>query len=79
MTSCNVCHGKVEKKLTTFTQWYRERFVIVENVPAWVCERCGETYYDPDIAEQVQSLVWSEAKPVRTVETPVYDLALSGQ
>ncbi len=73
-TSCNVCRGKVERQLTAYVQWYKGRLILIENVPAWVCEQCGETYFDPEVVERVQNLIWSDAEPVRVVETPVYDL-----
>lgn len=47
----------------------------IENVPAWVCEQCGENYYDLEIVERIQNLIWSNATPTRTIETPVYDLS----
>ena len=71
---CSNCKGTLEEQLTTYTQWYEERLVVIENVPAWVCEQCGETYFDPEIVDRVQQLIWSEAEPVRVVETDVYDL-----
>lgn len=72
--TCNVCQGKLEKKLTTYTQWFEDNLIVIENVPAWVCDQCGETYYDPDVVEKIQNIVWSGQPPVRFVETPVYDL-----
>jgi YgiT-type zinc finger domain-containing protein len=71
---CAVCGGKLRQRLTTYTQEYDSRLVVVENVPAWVCDQCGETYFDPEVVEQVQALIWSGAKPARVIETPVYDL-----
>lgn len=72
--SCNVCQGRLEERLTTYTQWLDERLIVIENVPALVCEQCGETYYAPDVVDKIQAVIWSGAEPVRTVETPVYDL-----
>jgi len=75
MTKCNICQGKLEQQITTYTQWYQGQLIVIENVPAWVCEQCGETYYDPDVVELIQSTIWSDRPPVRVVETPVYDLS----
>lgn len=74
MNTCPVCHSKMEHQMTTFTQWVEGRLIVIENVPAWVCEQCGETFYDPDIVERIQNIVWSDEAPTRTIETPVYDL-----
>ncbi len=73
---CNVCQGKVERRLVTYSQFFEGRFVLIENVPASVCEQCGEVYYDPEIVDRIQHIVWSGGEPVRIVETPVYDLQL---
>ncbi len=72
--TCNVCKGNLHPQHTTFTQWYEGLLIVIENVPARVCEQCGETYYDPAIVEQIQTLIWSGAKPERVIETDVYDL-----
>ncbi len=77
MDTCNVCHCKMKSTLTTYTQQYKGQMVIVENVPAWVCEQCGETYFDPDVVDRIQALIWSDAAPTRTVTTPVYDLSIA--
>ena len=71
---CNICKGKLEETLTTYTQWFEGRLIVIENVPASVCTQCGEVYYDPDVVEQVQSIIWSGETPLRVIEAPVYDL-----
>lgn len=69
------CSRHQEKlSITTCTQQLGDRFIVVEHVPAWVCEQCGETYYDPDVVEQIQTLIGSGAEPVRTIEASVDDL-----
>ncbi|MBN2471319.1 MAG: type II toxin-antitoxin system MqsA family antitoxin, partial [Anaerolineae bacterium] len=42
--TCNVCKGSLRPQHTTYTQWYEGRLIVIENVPAQVCEQCGETY-----------------------------------
>jgi YgiT-type zinc finger domain-containing protein len=75
---CAFCRGQLRPTVTTFTQPYKGGFVVVENVPAWECEVCGETYFDPDVVERLQNLIWSGAEPVRMIATPVYDLSKTG-
>jgi YgiT-type zinc finger domain-containing protein len=74
---CAVCGGELRHTTTTYTQEYEGQLIVVENVPAWVCDQCGETYFDPDVVERVQALIWSGAKPARYIETPVYDLSMT--
>ncbi len=75
---CNVCQGKTKQQSVTYTQWYQGRLIVIENVPAWVCGQCGETYYDPDVVERLQALIWSDAEPKRVIEAPVYDFVGKG-
>lgn len=71
---CDRCHRNMENRLVTYSQFFEGKFVLIENVPAWVCEQCGEIYYDPEIVDRIQHIVWSGGEPARIVETPVYDL-----
>lgn len=73
--ACTACPGELKQETVKYTQWYQGRLIVIENVPAWVCDNCGETYYDPEIVERIQTLIWSDAEPTRVIEAPVYDLA----
>jgi YgiT-type zinc finger domain-containing protein len=75
MSRCPLCGGELEEKTITHAQEYKEKIVILENVPAEICRQCGEVLLRPDVLERVQELVWSEAAPKRTASVPVYDLA----
>jgi len=51
------------------------RVSIVENVPARVCLETGERLYAPETAERLQQMIWGHDKPVRIIETPVFQFA----
>ncbi len=72
---CSICKGDAVEKLVTYSQFVDGQFVIVENVPALVCEQCGERLYAPEVVEQLQERIWSKKNPVRVARVPVYDLA----
>lgn len=65
--------------MTSYTGWLEGRLIVVEHVPAWVCGQCGETYYDPDVVEHLQSVIWSDVPPARMIETAVYNLAADSE
>ena len=48
---------------------------LVENVPARVNVETGERYFAPETVERLQQAVWGRCRPVRTIETPVYEYA----
>ncbi len=72
---CVFCGGTVREETVTFTYEEGDRFLLVEHVPAEVCERCGEKTYAPQVAEDLLRFAREEFKPVRTLEVPVYDYA----
>jgi HTH-type transcriptional regulator/antitoxin MqsA len=49
------------------------KLVVVEHVPALVCDRCGEISIAPQVASSVRRTVWQAKPPVRAIETPVYE------
>ena len=73
---CEVCGiGEREDKLIRYSLSIRDRFVVVEHVPAIVCNRCGETTLTPEVVERLQKTVSATRTPDRTIETPVYEFA----
>ncbi len=72
--SCPLCGGKLAQKKVTHPQEHEGQIIILENVPAEVCEQCGEVLLRPEAADRVQKLVWSQPPPKRTAHVPVYDL-----
>ncbi|MBP0019880.1 MAG: hypothetical protein J7647_20295 [Cyanobacteria bacterium SBLK] len=51
------------------------QFFLIENVPARVNSETGEQLFSPATVEQLQQIILNQSKPVRFVETPVYDFA----
>jgi YgiT-type zinc finger domain-containing protein len=63
--------------LVRHIQTSHERVVVFDNVPAEVCSQCGETLFAGPIVDKLNSLLWSMAPATRTIQAPVYDLALA--
>jgi len=72
---CDLCGGKVEKKLINYTLLYEGHWIIVENVPAKVCQQCGEKLFDPKVVERLQKIIWSKQTPQKKIKIPVFDLS----
>lgn len=58
--------------------WHDERLVVVEGIPALVCRRCGEQFYDDATAIRLD-LLRGSGFPVerarRVIEVPVFAYA----
>lgn len=59
----------------TYTLDLGDRFMVIENVPARVSLRTGERLFSPETVERIQAIAWGTGKPVRTLETPVFQFA----
>lgn len=66
---------KFTEERVTYTLQTRDGFVVIENVPARVCQQTGERLFSPETVEQMQAMVWGQQKPVRVIETPVFRFA----
>jgi YgiT-type zinc finger domain-containing protein len=52
--NCIVCHhGQTRPGTTTVTFHRHGQTVVVNEVPAEICENCGEAYVAEDVTEQV--------------------------
>lgn len=67
-------HTLIDTEVTCSLE-YKGRFILIENVPARVCQETGEQFFTPETVEHIQALVKAQKKPEKTVETPVYQYA----
>jgi YgiT-type zinc finger domain-containing protein len=59
----------------TYTLEIGGKFYIIEHVPARMCRETGEQFFSPETVERIQGLIKGGKKPVRVIETPVYEYA----
>jgi YgiT-type zinc finger domain-containing protein len=72
-----VCHHGMTQTLVRQVQTWHDRVVVFDHVPAELCSQCGETRFAGPIVDKLNSLLWSMAPATRTIQAPVYDLALA--
>jgi YgiT-type zinc finger domain-containing protein len=69
---CPLCNGT----RTHFSSYYltlqKNKPVIIEKVPAKVCQKCGDRYFESDTIKRIQQIAWSKTKPIRTLQASVY-------
>jgi HTH-type transcriptional regulator/antitoxin MqsA len=73
MNLCHVC-GNTEFREETVNEIFQidGKTVLVENIPACVCARCGEPTYSRETTEKIRRMIHGEAEPVRTVRMEVF-------
>jgi YgiT-type zinc finger domain-containing protein len=72
---CSKCGENLRTDYVRTVNWYGDEMVLIENIPAWICDNCGEQYYDEEITEALFRLKeegFSGAEKVREITVPVY-------
>ena len=75
MFRCHVCGSTAAREdfvNEVFT--IGDRRVLVEHIPAQICERCGEATFSRDTTEKVRNLVHGQGHPIRTISMDVFAL-----
>jgi len=68
---CYFCKGKMlEDKVRVDFRWGDE-LLVIEDVPAEVCQQCGEKYFSSETYKAVEKLAKSKSKPIRHIMVEV--------
>jgi len=67
--------GRSEQKGLTHVHTWEGKIFLFEDVPADVCQQCGEIYFSPDILEVMDKIVTSNMEPKTTVAVPVFSIS----
>ena len=74
---CQRCERLTRAAIVRTNIWLGERLVVVEDIPAQLCEQCGEQYYDEMTSEALRALVLDDldsVEPKRVMEVNVYSM-----
>jgi YgiT-type zinc finger domain-containing protein len=70
--NCSFCGGKVvENKVKVDYRTTGDELVVFEDVPAGVCEQCGEKYYTAKVARALELMAKDKSLAGKVVSVPV--------
>lgn len=70
--TCEHCDGTVrERRVDREALRHKGSFVILEDVPIGVCDKCGARYFDASVLRRVAEIGCGIAPTPRTLEVPV--------
>lgn len=76
MFTCHVCgHTAARSEFVNEVFTIDGRRVLVEHIPAQVCQRCGEATFSCETTEKVRQLVRGAGQSIKTVPLEVFALA----
>jgi len=54
---CLHCQGTLIRKKVGYTVNRKGYHLIIDDVPAWVCEQCGEPLFDEETVDAIQEML----------------------
>ena len=54
---CFHCKGKLTRKKISYTVNRKGYHLVIDDVPAWVCEQCGEPLFDEETVDAIQEML----------------------
>lgn len=68
---CSFCGGEVKEDKVELDYRYQGRLFIFRNVPAGVCQQCGEKYLTAKVAKEIEQKIRTKEKWDKTIPVPV--------
>ena len=70
--TCEHCGGTVlERRVEREVLRHKGNFIILEDVPIGVCDKCGTRYFHASVLRRVAEIGRGSAATQRTIEVPV--------
>lgn len=67
------CPGGYERRKVVHTVRHEGRLIVINHVPAEVCEACGDVLFEPQTVRHIEHMLESLEQPHQTV--PLYEYA----
>jgi YgiT-type zinc finger domain-containing protein len=74
---CHICAERMEERHVRQGFWIKGKLIVIENVPAGVCQRCGEKVVKADVGRRMAALIEDSKRlqKARTISVPVIRFA----
>ncbi len=68
---CSFCGGEVKEDKVELDYRYQGKLFVFQNVPAGVCQQCGEKYLTAKIAKEIEHRIQTKENWDQTISVPV--------
>lgn len=72
LNTCSFCGGDLKDELVQHEYHWEGQLFVFEEVPAQVCQQCGEKYFDLNVVEAMEKAVQRKARPTRMLTVPLF-------
>ncbi len=75
---CHFCGGEVvEQRVTVDYRWGEALLVVIRNVPAGVCQVCGEQYLKAEVVKEMEGVARTPEEAEEVLQIPVRELRVA--
>ena len=87
---CKYCRGNTRKDIIKAALWSNRGLIVIEDIPARLCEGCGEQFFEAEVTQRMQQVITPASSPLlafarkqggaaaakakRQIRVPVYSL-----
>jgi YgiT-type zinc finger domain-containing protein len=68
---CSFCDGEVKGDRVELDYRYKGKLYIFKDVPAGVCQQCGEKYLTAKVAKEIERRIQTKENWDKTISVPV--------
>lgn len=69
MDNCYFCiKGKLKKEKVDIVRYWGKELIALNDVPALVCQQCGEKYFDAKVSHQIDARIQTALKRKTYIE-----------
>ena len=54
---CSYCKGNLKEGKTEFMVRVGEEVIIIKEIPAYICDQCGEVFFIPEISRKIDKIM----------------------
>ena len=78
ITECYFCKGEVARENVQVDFRWGHTLKVIEDVPAGVCQQCGEKYFEAAVYKAMEELAASQTKPIARLTVDVVQFQRAG-
>ena len=71
---CEFCDGQTIQRKVRKQHWFRKKLYLIENVPAEVCQECGERYFQAKVLDGIDRMLLSDYPVKERIQVDVVSL-----
>lgn len=72
---CKYCGCKTNEDIIKAALWSGRGLIVIEDIPAWLCDGCGEQFFDEQVIQRIQRVItYPPVQAKQQIRVLVYSL-----